>query len=668
MTRRFLLALLGLAVMAGTLSAQAQARRPVRSSDFYRLRSVSDPQVSPEGDWVAYVVSVMDSARDKSNADIYMVKWDGSRTVRLTSSPDGESRPRWSPDGRYLAFTSGRGDDTTGAQVWLLDRSGGEAVKLTSLKSGVDDYAWSPDGRRLVVVSQDPEPDSAKAGEEPRPKPIVIDRYHFKQDVKGYLGPRKNHLYLVDVPSGKAEQITQGPWDEESPAWSPDGTHIAFESNRTPDPDRNVNADIWVMEARAGAVPRQLTTASGPERRPVWSPDGRSIAFSYTVNTKFYGYNLERLGIVPAEGGTPRELGAALDRSIDAPVWTPDGAALLAGADDDRSGLLIRIDARTGAVDRLVEGTRAVRSWHAGPSGHVAVLLTDPLHPAEVFALEGRTVRQLTRENDAWLAEVALGTTEGISGRAGDGAVVNGIMVKPAGYAGRRAPTLLRIHGGPIAQDEYAFDLYREVLAAAGYVVITANYRGSSGRGEAYQQAIYADWGNKEVIDVLAVVDEAVRLGVADPDRLGIGGWSYGAMTTNWTIASDTRFKAAMSGAGIGNEAALYGVDQYIYQYDTELGPPWKNPELWEKISYPFFHADRITTPTLFMVGEKDFNVPAAGTEQMYQALKSLGIETQLIIYPGQFHGFTRPSFLVDRLDRWVAWYDKYLKAGGLTP
>ena len=669
MTRRSLLVLVGLAMTAGTLSAQAAARRPVRTTDLYRLRTVSDPRVSPEGDWVAYVVSVADSAKDRRNADLYMVTWDGARTVRLTSSPDGESRPRWSPDGRYLAFTSSRGDDKTGAQVWLLDRSGGEAVKLTSLKGGVEDSAWSPDGRRLVVVSQDPEPDTTKAEGETRPKPIVIDRYHFKQDVEGYLGPRKNHLYLVDVPSGKAEQITSGPWDEGAPAWSPDGTWIAFHSNRTPDPDRNVNSDIWVMEAKAAALPRQLTTGPGRETLPAWSPDGRSIAFSYWADPKLYFYNLQRLAVVPADGGSSRELGAALDRSFDDPVWTPDGTGLLAGVEDDRAGLLVRINARTGTVERLVEGARAAQSWSVSPSGRVAVLVSDPLHPSEIFALEGRSLRQLTRENDPWLAEGSLGTTEGISGKAKDGTVVNGIMTRPAGYlAGQRYPTLLRIHGGPVAQDQYALDLNREVLAAAGYVVVTANYRGSSGRGEAFQRAIYADWGNKEVMDVLAVVDEAVRLGIADPNRLGIGGWSYGGITTNYTIASDTRFKAAMSGAGIGHMTGLYGVDQYVYQYETELGPPWKNPELWQKLSYPFFHADRITTPTLFMVGEKDFNVPSGGTEQMYQALKSLGLDTRLVIYPGQFHGLTRPSFLVDRLDRWVAWYDKHLKTGGLTP
>jgi dipeptidyl aminopeptidase/acylaminoacyl peptidase len=261
------------------------------------------------------------------------------------------------------------------------------------------------------------------------------------------------------------------------------------------------------------------------------------------------------------------------------------------------------------------------------------------------------------------MAELALGTTEDVSFRSKDGTLVNGLVVKPARYAsGMTYPTLLRIHGGPVSQDQHSFHIERELFAANGYVVIAANYRGSSGRGDAFSKSIHGDWGNKEVVDLLGAADYIVSSGVADPERLGIGGWSYGGILTNYTIASDTRFKAAISGAGSSLQLSMYGTDQYTVQYERELGPPWKNPDLWMKLSYPFFHADRIKTPTLFVVGEKDFNVPAAGSEQMYQALRSLGIDTQLVIYPDQFHGITKPSYKKDRLERYVCWYDRYLK------
>jgi dipeptidyl aminopeptidase/acylaminoacyl peptidase len=236
------------------------------------------------------------------------------------------------------------------------------------------------------------------------------------------------------------------------------------------------------------------------------------------------------------------------------------------------------------------------------------------------------------------------------------------LLTLPVGYvAGRKYPLILSIHGGPDGQDAHAFTPQRQLFAARGYAVLNVNYRGSHGRGKEYQQVIFADWGRKEVVDLLASVDEAVKQGIADPDRLGVGGWSYGGILTDYTIATTTRFRAATSGAGMGSPLGLYGVDQYILQYDNELGPPWKNPETYTKLGYPLLHADRIKTPTLFMGGDQDFNVPLSGGQQMYQALRSLNVPTELIVYPGQFHGFTRPSFIRDRYQRYLDWYDKYL-------
>jgi dipeptidyl aminopeptidase/acylaminoacyl peptidase len=282
----------------------------------------------------------------------------------------------------------------------------------------------------------------------------------------------------------------------------------------------------------------------------------------------------------------------------------------------------------------------------------------------EVHALESGELRALTHHNDSIVGEFQLGATEEFSCKAKDGNEVHGLMVKPPDYvAGKKYPTLLRIHGGPNGQDGHSFNFERQLFAANGYVVVAVNYRGSSGRGEKYQVAISADWGNKEVLDLQAAMDHVVATGIADPERLGVGGWSYGGILTDAMIAKDHRFKAATSGAGVAFPLALYGVDQYIMQYDEEIGAPWKvGLEPWIRISYPFLHADQITTPTLFLGGEKDFNVPLVGGEQMYQALRSLGVPTQLVIYPGQNHGIARPSYQKDRMERYLAWYAKYLK------
>jgi dipeptidyl aminopeptidase/acylaminoacyl peptidase len=303
--------------------------------------------------------------------------------------------------------------------------------------------------------------------------------------------------------------------------------------------------------------------------------------------------------------------------------------------------------------------------------GRVSVLTATSSRTPEVYAWEGngeQGLRQLSHVNDSLFAQLQLGTTSDFTSRSKDGTEVHGLLVRPANaQAAGRLPMLLYIHGGPNGQDSYSFSFDREYFAANGYVVLAVNYRGSSGRGHAYQKAIFGDWGNKEVVDLSGAVDEAVRSGVADPDRLGIGGWSYGGILTDYTIATTPRFKAAVSGAGSALQLSMYGSDQYITQYDQEIGYPWKNQEQWIKISYPFFHADRIKTPTLFMGGASDFNVPIIGGEQMYQALRTLGVPTQLVIYPNQFHGITLPSYRKDRYERFLGWYDRYLKPGATT-
>jgi len=311
-----------------------------------------------------------------------------------------------------------------------------------------------------------------------------------------------------------------------------------------------------------------------------------------------------------------------------------------------------------------VKGPGTISTIEQGKDGRFAVMAASDTAHGEIHALENGKLRPLTHHNDALMAELNLGATEEFSCKAKDGNEVHGLLVKPPDYQqGRKYPTLLRIHGGPNGQDGHSFNFERQFFAANGYVVVAVNYRGSSGRGEKYGSAIAADWGNKEVLDLQAAMDYVVSIGLADPDRLGVGGWSYGGILTDAIIAKDHRFKAATSGAGTAFPIGLYGVDQYIIQYDEEIGPPWKvGLEPWLKISYGFLHADQITTPTLFLGGEKDFNVPLVGGEQMYQALSSLGVPTELVVYPNSNHGITRPSYQKDRMERYLAWYAKYIK------
>jgi dipeptidyl aminopeptidase/acylaminoacyl peptidase len=661
---------------ASLVFAQSTSPRLLKLDDIHSFQDVRDAQISPDGKWVAYTLSSVDVVGDKSDSDVWMVSWDGSRQLRLTSSPESENAPRWSPDGRYLSFLSGRPGKAKGTQVWLLDRMGGEAQQFTEVKGRLSAYEWSPDSKRLLLVMQDRDPNDpaddapANPATPPKPpKPIVIERYKFKQDIVGYLTQPPARLYLFDLASKKTDSLTAESLEASSPNWSPDGQSIAFLGKEGKDADRYDTWNVYVTEARAGAAPRLVTHydgvhASASRARPEWSPDGTRLVYLQSSGAKDNAYNMSRLAVVPAAGGDPKILAGTLDRGVSAPRFTTDGSSILFLAADDRSEYLARIPASGGEVERLVKGPGVISVVAQGVDGRLAVLAASDAAPAEVHALENGVLRPLTHHNDALLGELKLGATEEFSCKAKDGNEVHGLLVKPPDYEpGRKYPTLLRIHGGPNAQESHAFSFERQIFAANGYVVVNVNYRGSSGRGEKYQTVIAADWGNKEVLDLLAAMDYVVSIGLADPNRLGVGGWSYGGILTDAVIARDHRFKAATSGAGTAFPIALYGVDQYIMQYDEEIGPPWKvGLEPWIRISYPFLHADQISTPTLFLGGERDFNVPLVGGEQMYEALRSLGVPTQLVIYPGQNHGIARPSYQKDRIERYLAWYAKYLK------
>jgi dipeptidyl aminopeptidase/acylaminoacyl peptidase len=654
------------------------ARRPLKLDDMARLRSVGDPQISPDGQWVAYVVGTTDVKEDKSNSHIWMINIDGSNDRQITFSQSSESSPRWSPDGKYLSFTSSRPGPgkARGNQVWLLDRSGGEAMQLTELKGRLQGHEWSPDSKRLALVIGDPDPDadpepSPQPSATPRvPKPIVIDRYRFKQDGQGYLlKGRQTYIYLFDIATKKLERLTKSKWDESSPAWSPDGTRIAFMSNHSDDPDRDPAAQLYVADAPPGATEKQLTPAAtrAGRSRPEWSPDSKWIAFIEGDEMKYGAYSMDHLALVSADGSSaPTRLKAAedLDRAVALPKFSADGKSIRFLVTDDRSVYPVKANLSGGAVEKLLKPPVAISNWNFA-GGKAVVTSGGNAKPNELHVWEGNSLRQLTKQNDALLAELDLGATEEIGFQSKDGTQVNGLLTYPVGYVkGTRVPLLLRIHGGPNSQDQHSFSLERQMFSANGYAVLAVNYRGSSGRGQKFSRSIFADWGNYEVQDLLAGVDHVVKIGVADPDRLGVGGWSYGGILTDYLIATDNRFKAATSGAGTAFTVSFYGTDQYIIQYDHEIGPPW-NPKAWETyilVSYPFLHADRIQTPTLFLGGERDFNVPIEGSQQMYQALRSLGIDTQLIIYPNENHGIQRPSYQRDRMERYLAWYEKYVK------
>jgi len=686
-TFAFLVSILSFAACAAD-SAPRQSRpvsgasRLITIDDYFQIRDVSQPELSPDGQWVAYTVRTKMLKEDKNETRIWMVSTHGGDPLPMTAEGVSSGHPRWSPDGKYLAFTSSRNNGKS--QVWLLNRLGGEAVRLTEISQGVNDFEWAPDSSRLVLVIQDPKPGDAEADKEKekekdkpapaKPKtqpPWVIDRLQFKQDTVGYLDNRRTHLYVFAVEKKSLTQITSGEFDDSQPAWSPDGKQLAFTSNRSrPDPDTSRDSNIWVVAADntdKGAHLTQITTNPGADDQPAWSPDGKWISYVTQLDAHLFWYATQHLAIAPSSGGEARVLTLAFDRSVRRPSFSTDGKSIYFIAADDGTQNLCRIAVTGGDVARPIGGRVTVASYSLGKDGAIAAQIGTIDRPDEIFLQNGTELTRLTKTNDALISQLRMAKGEYVHFKSKDGTSVAGYLYKPVDFdATKKVPTLLRPHGGPVGQYAASFDHLAQLFAANGYAVLLPNPRGSSGYGEKFCAAIYADWGNKDYQDDIAMVDYALEQGIADPDKLGVGGWSYGGISTDFIIAQTTRFKGAISGAGVALISSFYGHDHYQRDYETELGYPWEHQAVWDKIS-PFYRVKSITTPTLFMGGEIDSNVPILGSEQMYQAMKALGRATELVVYPGEYHGFTVPTHIKDRLERYLAWYAHYVK-GDSTP
>jgi dipeptidyl aminopeptidase/acylaminoacyl peptidase len=640
--------------------------RPFAVEDYDRLREVSEPAVSPDGASVVYTVTVTLPDEDRRVSSLAVAPLGGGPARPLTRGGD-EHLPRFSPDGRHLAFLRPAEPDGAVDQLWLLPLAGGEARPVTELPGGVVDYDWAPDSRRLALVVADPDEQALATAEDPErpPLPVVIDRYWFLEDGTGWLTHRHQHLSLLDLTDGSVTPLTTGHADDHLPAFSPDGTRIAFASRRGADPDRE-DWDVWTIEARSGAEPVLLTRNPSSDQdpewasRPRWSPDGATLALVQGGPAELSYYAGYHVVLVPADGsGEPRPLLPGLDRNTWSPAFSADGRQVWFVLEDDGDLVVgrARLDgkepwARVTPPELVVEALE--------PAGDGAVLIAStPTHPAELYAIGKKDrVAPLTDEN-AWIGDVDLAATTRLSFASADGTEIHGFLVRPP--LDGPLPTWLRLHGGPVYQHDAGFRPEAQLLAARGYAVVLPNPRGSSGRGEAFSHAIFAEWGGKDTEDVLAAADHAVATGVADPARLAVGGWSYGGILTDHVIARDPRFRAAISGAGLADALAGWGTDQYVRDYESELGTPWAHPEKWLRNAYPLLHADRIRTPTLFLHGEEDVNVPIHGSLQLYQALRALNVPTELVVYPGEAHALERPSFVRDRATRYVTWLDRWL-------
>jgi len=651
-------------MMASMILFAQKSQHPITIADLLNIKTVGNPQISPDGQWIAFTVSEIDLKKDKSETRIWMIPSNGGEAIPMTAKGYSASQPRWSPDNKYLSFLASKSEEKT--QVWTLNRMGGEAQQLTKIKQGVGGHEWAPDGSRLVLSITDPKPEELTEDKEDdkKLKPYVIDRLQFKQDYQGYLDRYRTHLYIFTPGDTSAIQITSGDFDDSNPKWSPDGNSIAFVSNRTDNPDGNTNTDIWIVNANntdKGKTLLQVTSNQNSDGSPAWSPDGKYLTYTTVLDKEAMWYATQKLAIIPATGGQCKILANELDRNISKPRFSEDGKNIYFLVEESGTSIIATIDNTGKNFKRLIKGDFSISDYLLN-GARIFSLLGNSNQTDEIYKHENGTSNQLTHVNDKLLSQVKKPLIEKINFKSADGTSIEGFVVKPIGFdPAMKYPAILWLHGGPVSQYEFSFHSIAQLYAANGYVTLLINPRGSSGYGQAFSQAIFADWGNKDFQDVIAAVDYVIDAAYVDPNRLGVGGWSYGGILTDHVITQTDRFKAAISGASEALYRTNYGHDHYQLTWELELGLPWENAEAWERIS-PFNKVAKITTPTLWIGGSDDWNVPIINSEQMYQAMKRLGKETQLVVYPGEHHGIRRPSFVKDRYERFLKWFETHIK------
>lgn len=661
--------------------AYASGGRTITNDDLFALRVIGEFQVSPDGSRVVFVVTRTDTEQDRTVSNLWLVETAGGASRQLTTAYANDSAPRWSPDGRTVAFVSDREERK---ELWLIPADVGEARRLTHGSSDVSSPAWSPDGERLVYVTKSDRP----ANDDPTHAPKegsdvrVITQLGYKMDGEGFWDGRYKHLFTASITGGEATQLTDGPWNDAQPAWSPDGSRIAFISRRTPDREWTNVSDLYTIPADGGAV-TQLTKSVGPVAAPAWSPDGKRLAFvGHDQPVETGPTTQDWVWTVPADGGTPTALTRDYDRSATGGVmgdlgagngqypiqWTPNGTGILFVTEDRGTAMVARV-AMTGGVGIVLGGDRNCAGFHAANTTLVAVVSSMTL-PGDLFVanLDGTHERRLTEINKEALAGIILPEPERVRVPIGDGIEMDGWMLHPPDFdASRQYPLILDIHGGPRGQYGSSFMHSFHRYAAEGYVVAYFNPRGSTGYGQAFTSALTGNWGDVDVHDVMAGLEYVLQRPYLSAERVGITGGSYGGYLMNFLIgAYPDRWKAGVTERSTLSRISSYGTSDMIWRsLDWEFnGPYWENRDsYWDRS--PIAHVEKITTPLLIIHSENDHRCTISEAEQLFTVLRRLRRDVAFVRFPNESHGLSRsgkPTHRRERLERIVGWFDKYLK------
>jgi dipeptidyl aminopeptidase/acylaminoacyl peptidase len=656
------------------------AMRRMTADDIYNFRLISEPQFSPDGRRIAYVITTIEREKNDYRSSIFVTSADGSLVRRLTHADAKDALPRWSPDGAHLAFLSNRAEKP---QVWMMCSDGGEAWQVTSLKEGVSSFAWSPDSQAFVVVSKSDADVPEESDDQEKSDVRHITKIRYKSDAEGFLDFKPRHLWYVPAFGGEPRQLTSADVDDADPVWSPNGREIAFVTNRTDDREMNAVSEIWMIVAQ-GTEERRL--ASGDTANfgaPSWSPDGGRVAFIGNWDAISGGARDVHMWVVPAAGGEAVNLTAGFERSISdsamsdmyaasvtRPLWTPDGENLLVLVSDSGSTHIHSVSAGGGEVTRVTSGARRVSGFTVSPDGKtLAYISATPANPGDLYVcdIDGSNERQLTRVNEAFLSTVAVAEPEEFRVPShADGQDIQGWILKPPGFdSSRKYPLILQIHGGPHGMYANAMMHEFQLMAARGYVVLYTNPRGSSGYGEDFTTFTHQAWGEKDMPDVMAAVDWAVAQGYIDENRLGVTGGSYGGYMTLWIIGHTDRFKAAVTQRCVSNLYSFYGTSDIGFTFgEYEFGgTPWERREHFMKYS-PITYVADMKTPLLITHSEQDYRCPIEQAEQVFISLKRLGRQVEFVRFPDENHNLSRtgkPKHRIERLEYIIGWFDKHL-------
>lgn len=669
----------------------AKAKRRITAEDLYHFEIIFNPRLSPDGRHIIYSQQWVDRKTEKKYQNLWVVATtsaDSDGPQHFTYGKQNDTAPEWSPDGRQIAFLSDRGNPDRPAQIYLLPFQGGEARPLSEIEGEINSLAWSPNGNRLLCTVRKTDPDAVERREDEQKKKLGVvarhyDRVFYKLDGYGYLPKERTHLWVIDAHTGEATQLTDHPiYDEDFPAWSPDGQSIAFISNRSDDPDFNPDAlDLYVIPASGGEM-RCFPTPMGEKSHPVFSPDGQWIAY-YGMEGEAQWFKNKGLWLVPIDGEqAPRNLTEAYDLHIDAwtindlgkpetmpPTWSSDSQTIYFPVTRHGRSVLLAVSIDGDHLQAIIDEEGVVGSFNFDRDqqklGYFFGTMDDP---GQVFFRdENGQTRQLTQVNQSLLAEIDLGQMETawIQGIVGND--IQGWILKPPGFnPAQKYPSILEIHGGPLTQYGFYFMHEFYYLAAQGYVVHFCNPRGGRGYGEEHAKAIWGGWGGADYDDIVAWTDFIAKQDYIDPDCMGVTGGSYGGYMTAWIIGHTQRYRAAVTQRCVSNLISMWGSSDFNWVFQQELSnqPPYEAlQKFWDHS--PMKYIGNAITPTLVIHSENDLRCPIEQGEQVFVGLKKQGVDSELVRFPDEFHGLSRTGRTdrrIVRLNHIQRWFDKYLK------